>query len=112
MASNGNADQTELACYLERETLLVTAINPRVVSNGKARYSNQRAFESLLKNLQLASFILSTEFGWYRGGIPSSLLWMKGFLFKTCHCEEPWWSSSDERSEARIETSGDEAISD
>jgi hypothetical protein len=45
-SAQGSAIETELACYLERETLLVNAINPRVVSNGKARYSNQRAFES------------------------------------------------------------------
>ena len=45
----------------------------QVAIHGKARYSVQRAFASHL--------LTGDESGWYRGGIPSSLMWMKEFLF-------------------------------
>jgi len=53
VVSNGNANKTELACCLERETSLVNATSLRVAGDGEARYRDQSDVSRLeLSNLK------------------------------------------------------------
>jgi len=63
---------------------------PEVEGNFAGELSSQRRVSPLLRSRGKSRYYLDLQFGWYRGGTPSSLLWMRSFfVFLLCHCERP-----------------------